>query len=169
MESLSSPFIFSWAGRDSNPRSLQALDLQSSRFDRLPTYPKDEFHPARCPAGSSHPFHFLCSRYEKCQRIKTYLLKMSVSYSWQRSSTEMPLRGIGTPRCGFPDPLKGFEPLPPPIGCASIYTTKIFRTTWMHNRRQTEIHTILNAKLLMGLPSRFHYDSPLLYKLPCYL
>ena len=28
-----------WAGRDSNPRSRKATDLQSARFDRLPTYP----------------------------------------------------------------------------------------------------------------------------------
>ena len=32
-------FRIVWAGRDSNPRSRMATDLQSARFDRLPTYP----------------------------------------------------------------------------------------------------------------------------------
>lgn len=81
------------------------MDLQSTRFDRLPTYPKDEFHSAQCPTGSSHLFHFFYSRYEKCQRITTYLLEIPGSYSWHRSSTEIPLRGFGTPVMRLPQTL----------------------------------------------------------------
>ena len=33
------PDGFLWAGRDSNPRSPKATDLQSARFNHLPTYP----------------------------------------------------------------------------------------------------------------------------------
>ena len=32
------PFL--WAGTDSNCRSREATDLQSARFNHLPTYPK---------------------------------------------------------------------------------------------------------------------------------
>ena len=31
--------IFMWAGRDSNPRTLTRLDLQSSAFNHSATYP----------------------------------------------------------------------------------------------------------------------------------
>ena len=32
--------LFLWAGTDSNRRSRKATDLQSARFNHLPTYPK---------------------------------------------------------------------------------------------------------------------------------
>ena len=31
--------FFKWAGTDSNRRSREATDLQSARFNHLPTYP----------------------------------------------------------------------------------------------------------------------------------
>lgn len=39
LHQLGYPSFFLWAGRDLNPRSREATDLQSARFDHLPTYP----------------------------------------------------------------------------------------------------------------------------------
>ena len=37
-----------WAGRDSNPRRREPTDLQSARFDRLPTYPNKNIELPHC-------------------------------------------------------------------------------------------------------------------------
>ena len=54
-ESVALPLSYDgilWAGRDSNPRSRKATDLQSARFDRLPTYPKFVPYPGIGPGYS---------------------------------------------------------------------------------------------------------------------
>ena len=62
-----------WAGRDSNPRSRKATDLQSARFDRLPTYPlkKVTFVPFTFQHCLSHP----CSYTAASENVFWWLAK----------------------------------------------------------------------------------------------